>query len=44
MKHEADHTDEDDLDEDEIEKPSIDDEDAPAKAEKQIRNVYLMNR
>jgi len=36
MKHEADL----DEEEDEIEKPSIDDEDAPAKAEKQIRNVF----
>ena len=30
----------DDDEEDEIEKPSIEDEDAPAKAEKQIRNIF----
>tara|TARA_Y100000310_G_scaffold339011_1_gene430326 strand:+ start:6364 stop:8388 length:2025 start_codon:yes stop_codon:yes gene_type:complete len=38
IKREADLDDDDDLDE--IEKPSIDDEDAPAKAQKQIRNVF----
>jgi hypothetical protein len=38
MKREVDHAEDDDLDE--IEKPSIDDEDAPAKAEKQIRNIF----
>jgi hypothetical protein len=38
MKYEIDAIEEDDFDE--IEKPSIDDEDAPAKAEKQIRNIF----